>query len=315
MLPPATWYPDPSGRHEHRYWDGERWTEHVADAGIAAVDPMPEVTADEQVDGGVAADIAAVALASTSTLPIEVEDAEDGDDRDAGPRRRGRRRSDRPRDEEEVPDEDPWLAASAEAFVMPADAVPSLRDHRRREDGRAAAPGFAGLLATGPELADAHGLVVGDGSVTAGLALAHGSVLASSQAVRRVVGTVDLDEGPLAWLRRLSGEGRVTLVGDAVPVVLAPRDAARVVVRVDALLAVDGATTVSVVPAPLDVVELDAPRWFVLETPREPSVVSVDGDERRIAAARLVAWVGPLRVEGDPGSDVVVGGTGALLTW
>jgi hypothetical protein len=36
--PPASWYPDPSGRHEHRFWDGERWTAHVADNGVTGVD-------------------------------------------------------------------------------------------------------------------------------------------------------------------------------------------------------------------------------------------------------------------------------------
>jgi Protein of unknown function (DUF2510) len=35
----ADWYPDPSGRHEHRYWDGSRWTEHVASHGRQGVDP------------------------------------------------------------------------------------------------------------------------------------------------------------------------------------------------------------------------------------------------------------------------------------
>jgi uncharacterized protein YxjI len=35
---PADWYPDPSGRHEHRYWDGSRWTEHVASHGRQSVD-------------------------------------------------------------------------------------------------------------------------------------------------------------------------------------------------------------------------------------------------------------------------------------
>ena len=33
------WKPDPSGTHDHRYWDGSQWTEHVSDAGVAAVDP------------------------------------------------------------------------------------------------------------------------------------------------------------------------------------------------------------------------------------------------------------------------------------
>jgi hypothetical protein len=32
------WCADPSGRHEYRYWDGVRWTEHVADGGVATTD-------------------------------------------------------------------------------------------------------------------------------------------------------------------------------------------------------------------------------------------------------------------------------------
>lgn len=31
------WYPDPNGRHAHRWWDGETWTAHVADARPAAL--------------------------------------------------------------------------------------------------------------------------------------------------------------------------------------------------------------------------------------------------------------------------------------
>ena len=37
---PAAWHPDPVGRHEYRWWDGSQWTEHVADGGVAAVDPL-----------------------------------------------------------------------------------------------------------------------------------------------------------------------------------------------------------------------------------------------------------------------------------
>lgn len=29
-LPPANWYPDPSGQARLRYWDGSRWTDHTA---------------------------------------------------------------------------------------------------------------------------------------------------------------------------------------------------------------------------------------------------------------------------------------------
>jgi hypothetical protein len=39
---PAQWLPDPTGKHEHRYWDGDRWTEHVADHGVTAVDAITE---------------------------------------------------------------------------------------------------------------------------------------------------------------------------------------------------------------------------------------------------------------------------------
>jgi hypothetical protein len=38
------WFPDPAGRHEHRWWDGERWTVQVADHGVTSVDHGPERT-------------------------------------------------------------------------------------------------------------------------------------------------------------------------------------------------------------------------------------------------------------------------------
>jgi hypothetical protein len=36
----ASWQRDPSGRHQHRYWDGARWTDHVADNGVTGIDPI-----------------------------------------------------------------------------------------------------------------------------------------------------------------------------------------------------------------------------------------------------------------------------------
>ena len=39
---PAAWHPDPYGRHQQRYWDGNRWTEHVASGGQQGVDPPVE---------------------------------------------------------------------------------------------------------------------------------------------------------------------------------------------------------------------------------------------------------------------------------
>ena len=35
------WYPDPSMRHQARYWDGFKWTERVADDGTEGNDPVP----------------------------------------------------------------------------------------------------------------------------------------------------------------------------------------------------------------------------------------------------------------------------------
>jgi hypothetical protein len=35
---PPGWYADPARKHELRYWDGLRWTEHVSSSGIASVD-------------------------------------------------------------------------------------------------------------------------------------------------------------------------------------------------------------------------------------------------------------------------------------
>lgn len=37
---PAGWFPDPVGRHDHRYFNGSAWTADVSDAGVRAVDPF-----------------------------------------------------------------------------------------------------------------------------------------------------------------------------------------------------------------------------------------------------------------------------------
>jgi hypothetical protein len=38
--PAAGWHPDPTGRHEYRYWDGTDWTGDVSDHGTTAFDPI-----------------------------------------------------------------------------------------------------------------------------------------------------------------------------------------------------------------------------------------------------------------------------------
>ena len=37
--PLGEWRADAFGRHEHRYWDGTAWTEHVSDRGVTGIDP------------------------------------------------------------------------------------------------------------------------------------------------------------------------------------------------------------------------------------------------------------------------------------
>ena len=38
-MTPSGWYPDPSRRHEFRYWDGTHWSPQVSDRGLATTDP------------------------------------------------------------------------------------------------------------------------------------------------------------------------------------------------------------------------------------------------------------------------------------
>ena len=38
------WHPDPTGRHQYRWWDGQEWTDQVADQGVVGVDPVPAPT-------------------------------------------------------------------------------------------------------------------------------------------------------------------------------------------------------------------------------------------------------------------------------
>jgi hypothetical protein len=37
---PASWAPDPTGRHQWRWWSGAGWTDHVADDGDQHEDPL-----------------------------------------------------------------------------------------------------------------------------------------------------------------------------------------------------------------------------------------------------------------------------------
>ncbi|PIE31243.1 MAG: scramblase [Ilumatobacter coccineus] len=42
--PAPNWYPDPSGRHELRYWDGTAWTDQISDHGVTGTDPASKTS-------------------------------------------------------------------------------------------------------------------------------------------------------------------------------------------------------------------------------------------------------------------------------
>jgi hypothetical protein len=62
MVFPPAWYPDPTGAHDHRWWDGQEWTAHVADRGVAAIDPVEGAIARGRAAGTVTGPIARVTV-------------------------------------------------------------------------------------------------------------------------------------------------------------------------------------------------------------------------------------------------------------
>jgi hypothetical protein len=40
MSTPPAWHPDPTQRHQMRYWDGAMWTDQVSDSGVTSTDPI-----------------------------------------------------------------------------------------------------------------------------------------------------------------------------------------------------------------------------------------------------------------------------------
>lgn len=82
---PAAWLPDPAGRAEYRWWDGEKWTDQIASGGVPSVDPLPpdsslappppgspEITSDavtEPVSSGISAPQTATDEAPAEAVP------------------------------------------------------------------------------------------------------------------------------------------------------------------------------------------------------------------------------------------------------
>lgn len=71
--PAADWYPDPSGRYQFRYWDGQAWSGHVATDGNTEWDPPgspPEPADLSDSDQQSEADRPAPEEAATSAEPL-----------------------------------------------------------------------------------------------------------------------------------------------------------------------------------------------------------------------------------------------------
>jgi hypothetical protein len=90
---PAAWYPDPTGRHDHRYWDGTRWTEHIADLGVAATEPYdgPAVPPQPEPEPEPEAEPEDDPTAAWATIPVEEAEPATAATRTAGGRRGSRR--------------------------------------------------------------------------------------------------------------------------------------------------------------------------------------------------------------------------------
>lgn len=66
---PAGWQPDPRGRHEYRYWDGTRWTDHVSDQGQVSSDPVADAS-----PAGAEAEKSAVFKPDPTPEPVAAEE-------------------------------------------------------------------------------------------------------------------------------------------------------------------------------------------------------------------------------------------------
>jgi len=62
MSTPAGWYPDPTGRHQNRWFDGDDWTDAVADGPTTGVDPV-------RGGGPATADAGATQVVPAAALP------------------------------------------------------------------------------------------------------------------------------------------------------------------------------------------------------------------------------------------------------
>ncbi|RVW04899.1 DUF2510 domain-containing protein [Rhodococcus spongiicola] len=69
FLPPAGWYPDPSGKHPKRYWDGTRWSNRTRSRPQRRNEKFFKVH-DESPSSNIEKALGSLALAGMFLIPI-----------------------------------------------------------------------------------------------------------------------------------------------------------------------------------------------------------------------------------------------------
>jgi hypothetical protein len=125
---PAAWYEDPTGRHDHRYWDGARWTEHVADLGVAALEPYDGPPVPPRIEPEPAPEPEPTAVSPTVLTP------EPEPEPTPEPERTAVRPTTLTPEPEPEPEPEPtaaWRAAPEEATAAAAPRTPAATGSRR----------------------------------------------------------------------------------------------------------------------------------------------------------------------------------------
>ncbi|WP_418062382.1 AIM24 family protein [Pimelobacter simplex] len=119
----AAWHPDPTGRHELRYWDGAQWTDHVSDQGVQSTSPLyPPTDAGQQAASSTDAD----AWVGSSVVDAE---AEAGSADDAGSADAASAANAAPTGTPSVTPDAVTAFAPLSSQSTPADEAPTARQH------------------------------------------------------------------------------------------------------------------------------------------------------------------------------------------
>lgn len=138
----AGWHPDPSGRHQFRYWDGTRWTDDVSSRGLDGRDPLPTGS------------VVPARCAASSTVGLEVGSTTVGrHERKTGDQIRRSGVVGHTGSAERSLLDEPVLAINQRAKLLERRVEFTIRDQR----GRVAGTVRGRLISSRVEVLDAHG--------------------------------------------------------------------------------------------------------------------------------------------------------------